>query len=106
MNRPARLSPAAQREFAKALREMEHVVAAERLKHAVADAVKRLGENPFLGSARPHLPPPFRFWSLVRFGYVLVYDPGTVPVEILRFVHTKRDLPRVLAELRDLPESH
>jgi plasmid stabilization system protein ParE len=53
---------------------------------------------------RPHLPPPYRFWSLTRFGYVLVYDPQTDPVEILRFVHTKRDLPRVLADLRDLSE--
>lgn len=105
MSRTARLSPAAQREFAKALGELEHALAAEKLKQALADAVRRLGENPFLGSVRPHLPPPYRFWSLIRFGYVLVYDPGTDPVEILRFVHTKRDLPRVLADLRDLPET-
>jgi hypothetical protein len=35
---------------------------------------------------------------------VLVYDPQTDPVEILRFVHTKRDLPRMLADLRDAPD--
>lgn len=80
---------------------MEHAAAAERLKHAVADAARRIRQNPLLGSVRSHLPPPYRFWSLTRFGYVLVYDPQTDPVEILRFVHTKRDLPRVLADLRD-----
>jgi len=32
---------------------------------------------------------------------VPVYDPQTDPVEILRFVHTKRHLPHVLADLRD-----
>jgi hypothetical protein len=46
---------------------------------------------------------PYRFWSLTRFGYVLVYDPTTDPFEILRFVHTRRDLPRALAELRGQP---
>lgn len=80
---------------------MEHAAAAERLKHAVADAARRIGAEPAPRECRPHLPPPYRFWSLTRFGYVLVYDPQTDPVEILRFVHTKRDLPRVLADLRD-----
>jgi plasmid stabilization system protein ParE len=94
----------ARREFAKALRDMEHVAAAENLRRAVADAARRIGQNPLLGSIRPHLPLPYRFWSLTRFGYVLVYDSQTDPVEILRFVHTKRDLPRVLADLRDLAE--
>jgi len=83
---------------------MEHASAVERLKRAVSDAARRIAQNPSLGSVRPHLPPPYRFWSLTRFGYVLVYDPSTDPVEILRFVHTRRDLPRVLAHLLDTPE--
>ena len=84
---------------------MEHAVAAEQLQRAVADAARRIGAGTHsLGSVRPHLPPPYRFWSLTRFGYVLVYDPQTDPVEILRFVHTKRDLPRMLADLRDAPD--
>jgi plasmid stabilization system protein ParE len=83
---------------------MDHAAAAEKLNRAVADAARRIAQNPLLGSVRPHLPPLYRFWSLARFGYVLVYDPQTDPVEILRFVHTKRDLPRVLADLRDMSE--
>lgn len=83
---------------------MTHASARQALRTAVVTAARRLGANPLLGSPRPHLPAPYRFWSLTRFGYVLVYDPRTDPVEILRFVHTKRDLPRVLADLRDAPE--
>lgn len=104
MSRPARFSPEARREVDRALREMLHASAREALRAAVVTAARRLGENPLLGSARPHVPPPYRFWSLIRFGYVLVYDPRPEPVEILRFVHSRRDLPRVLADLRDIPK--
>jgi hypothetical protein len=38
------------------------------------------------------------------FPYVLVYDPRPVPPQILRFLHTVRDLPPLLADLRDPPE--
>ena len=103
MSQAARFSPEARREIDRALRGMTHASAREALRTAVVTAARRLGANPLLGSPRPHLPPPYRF-LLTRFGYVLVYDPRTDPVEILRFVHTRRDLPRVLADLRDAPE--
>lgn len=104
MSRPARFSREARREIDRALREMTHASSREALQAAIVAAARRLGTNPLLGSARPHLPPPYRFWSLPQFGYVLVYDPRTEPVAILRFVHTRRDLPRALAELlRDAP---
>jgi len=84
---------------------MEHEAARQSLRVALETAVRRLGENPYLGRRAPSpVPAPYRFWSLTRFGYVLVYDPQTDPVEILRFVHPKRDLPRMLADLRDPPE--
>jgi hypothetical protein len=38
------------------------------------------------------------------FPFLLVYLPDSAPPSIVRFVHTKRDLPRVLAELRDAPD--
>lgn len=83
---------------------MRHVAAQQALRVAVETSARRLGTNPFMGRiAPPHVPVPYRFWSLTRFGYVMVYDPTTVPVEILRFVHTRRDLPRLLADLRDRP---
>lgn len=64
--------------MAKALRDMEHAAAAEKLEGAVADAARLIGQNPFLGSGRLHAPQPtYRFWSLTRFGNALDYDPQT-----------------------------
>jgi plasmid stabilization system protein ParE len=84
---------------------MEHDTARQAMRLAVETAAGRLGANPQLGRTAPApLPAPYRFWSLTRFGYLLVYDPATDPVVILRCVHTRRDLPRVLAELRDLAD--
>ena len=80
---------------------MDHAGAQQALRLALEAAARRLGEHPQYGrAAPPFVPEPYRFWSLPRFGYVLVYDPQTEPIEILRFVHTSRDLPQALAELR------
>jgi plasmid stabilization system protein ParE len=46
----------------------------------------------------------YRFWSILRYHYLLAYADAPEPPRIVRIVHMKRDLPRVLAELRDLPE--
>ena len=43
-------------------------------------AAGRLGANPHLGDVRPALSTRYRFWSLTRYSYVLVYDPATRPV--------------------------
>jgi toxin ParE1/3/4 len=74
-------------------------VAARALSDAVLEAARRLGASPALGSWRAYLPPRYRVWSLTRFGYVIVYDATTDPVQILRIVHAARDLPRLLAHL-------
>ena len=36
-----------------------------------------------------------------RYSYLLVHDRLGSPVRILRVVHIQRDLPRILADLRD-----
>lgn len=73
--------------------------AAEVFLTAALTAATRLATNPGLGSSRAYVPPRYRFWPLVRFNYLLVYDATREPVQILRVVHTARDLPRLLAEL-------
>ena len=66
-----------------------------------------LGARPRVGRRRPDLlGGPYRFWSLIRFSYLLVYDPQTDPVQILRLLHTKRDLPRALADLAEQRPSY
>ena len=106
MTASAVLSRQARRDLARAVQWIakDNPDAASRLNDAVLDAAQRLGGNPLIGRAAP--PPfasPYRFWSLTRFSYILVYDPSTNPVEILRCVHSARDLPRALAELRGTP---
>lgn len=76
--------------------------AAERLLAAVLTAGNRLADRPLLGRHRPDLlPEPYRFWSLPRHRLLLVYDPTTAPPTILRVLNTARDLPSLLADLRD-----
>ena len=105
MTAAAILTRQARRELARAVQRIaeDNPDAADRLNDAVLEAARRLGANPSLGrSAPPPFLAGFRFWSLTRFGYLIVYDPSKTPVEILRCVYAGRDLPRVLAELRDL----
>lgn len=83
---------------------MEHAAAALRLKQSVEQAARRIGERPRLGRQEPTLADPrYRFWSLSGFPYLIVYRPDTSPPSIVRFVHTARDLPPLLAELHDRP---
>lgn len=105
MTRPARFSGVARREFAQALRDLEHAAAAERLRRAVAEATRRIGRHPGIGRREPSLADArYRFWSVSGFPYLLVYRPDMSPPSIVRFVHTSRDLPPLLANLRDAPE--
>jgi plasmid stabilization system protein ParE len=74
--------------------------AAERLLQAVLQAAERLATRPHLGRRRHDLlPDPYRFWSLPRFGLLLVYNPATTPVTILRVLHAAQDLGLLLAGL-------
>ncbi len=74
--------------------------AAERLLTAVLAASERLADRPMLARRRPDLlPDPFRFWSLPRFGLLLVLDPSRTPAMILRVLNTTQDLGPLLADL-------
>lgn len=94
----------------RAARELEHAAAriaedrpdaAEAFLRAAITAAARIVVRPGLGSVRSYVPSRYRFWPLARYPYLLVYDTTTEPVRILRVVHMKRDLPRVLADLPD-----
>jgi hypothetical protein len=77
------------------------------LLSAVLDAGERLALRSQLGRRRLDLlPDPFRFWSLPRFGLLLVYDPTTSPALILRVRHTAQDVGPLLADLAGPPEEN
>jgi len=78
--------------------------AAEKLLAEVLEAGERLATRPQLGRRRAELlPDPFRFWSLPRFGLLLVYDPTTSPATVLRVLSTAQDLGPLLTDLAGPP---
>ena len=74
--------------------------AAERLRVAVNQAARTIGEHPMIGAVRPEFAPErFRFLVLRRFSYLVVYEPAQNPPRILRVVHGAQDLAVLLTEL-------
>ena len=54
-----------------------------------------LAKNPQLGHRRPDLTDkPVRFWP--EGPYMIVYDSGPRPIEIVRVIHGARDLAKML----------
>ena len=76
--------------------------AAERLLDAVGDAVGMLLENPLSGSPRDfrsERAQDVRSWAPRGFpDYLIFYRPSGGDLEILRFLHGMRDLPKHLEE--------
>jgi plasmid stabilization system protein ParE len=103
MSGPAVLAPRARQELRAAVRWIgtDNLTAARSLGAAVDKAARLIGTRPQAGRTRLELAPDrYRFWSLPAFSILLVYDTETDPIEILRIVHTARDLPKALADLR------
>jgi plasmid stabilization system protein ParE len=78
---------------------------ARRMALATVEAARRVVQRPLAGHTRPELlPAPFRFRAVRGFPYLLVYDVSRTPARVLRVLHMARDLPPLLADLRDVPE--
>jgi plasmid stabilization system protein ParE len=67
----------------------DNVEAADRVEAAIYDAYAQLAEGPLRGHVRTDLTKlPVRFWTVMRFpNYVVVYDPATNPLKIIRVLH-------------------
>ncbi len=73
----------------------DDVAAARRVRLEFYDAFQKLAEQPGIGHTRDDITSrPVRFWP-VR-SYLVVYKPGSRPLEIVRVVHGARDLPQFL----------
>jgi antitoxin ParD1/3/4 len=72
--------------------------AADRVEEAIFHACAFLVESPHAGRLRKDLTPlPLRFWVANPFSnYLIVYDPETIPLQIIRIIHAARDLPSIL----------
>ena len=72
--------------------------AANRVEKAILDACSFLAGAPRSGRIRAELTSrPLRFWPVGRFpNYIVVYDPATEPLQVIRLLHGRRFLPRLL----------
>lgn len=72
--------------------------AADRVEAAIFRACDLLADSPLAGSTRRDLTPlPLRFWVVQPYSnYLIVYDPGKKPLQVIRILHAARDLPSLL----------
>jgi plasmid stabilization system protein ParE len=72
--------------------------AADAVKEEIRSACRMLAENPFQGHRRRDLTRrSILFWVLPKYpNYMIVYDPHTRPLAILRVLHGMRDLKQLL----------
>lgn len=73
----------------------DNVDAADRFQQEVQQAVSLLARNPELGHLRRDLTTkPVRFWAV--HSYLIVYDPATRPLEVVRILSGYRDVAILL----------
>src|SRR5580700_10719235 len=74
----------------------ENLDAADRLEADFFHACQRIADRPDLGHFRRDLTDkPVRFFA-VRGTYLIVHDPASEPLEVLRVLHGARDVSRHL----------
>jgi antitoxin ParD1/3/4 len=83
-------------EIADYIRE-DNPDAAKRVVKSLQEAMGRLARVPGMGHLREDLTRrPFRFWPV--YSYLIVYRSETQPLQILRILHSARDVKSLLAE--------
>jgi len=77
----------------------DSVEAAIRVEDAVYNACELLAKGPLRGNVREDLTKlPLRFWTLQPFpNYIIVYDPQTDPLQIIRILHGARNILAILS---------
>ena len=73
----------------------DNVEAADRFEQKIRKTFCRLAENPGIGHRREDITDkPVLFWPVSS--YLIIYDPGKRPVEVLRVLHGARDVETIL----------
>ena len=92
-----RLSPEAARDIEDIWEYIarDSVRAARRVRLGLLAACRRLAQHPGLGHRREDLTDkPVLFWPV--YSYLIIYNPATEPLEIVRILHGAQDIPRLL----------
>ncbi len=76
----------------------DSVDAASRVESAILSACGSLARRPLLGSKRSEVTSlPVRFWTVARFpNFIVVYRPGTKPLQVVAVLHGKRNMKAIL----------
>lgn len=94
------LTETAEEELAGILRhiaERDGVERALRVHGKFVATFETLAETPGIGFKRPHLTGERVRWHTV-FRFVVLYDPESSPIVVLRVLHGMRDLKRLLSQ--------
>jgi plasmid stabilization system protein ParE len=76
----------------------DNVEAADRVEEAVHAACALAAERPLGGQVREDLTAlPLRFWLVQPYRNCwVVYDPKTTPLQVIRILHSARDISKIL----------
>ena len=76
----------------------DNIEAATAVEDAIFRACAMIAKTPLAGRLRADLTQrPVRFWSVQPYyKYIIVYDPVTKPIQIIRVLHGARDLQALL----------
>ncbi len=95
-----RLTPLAENDLFDIWRYIarDNLRAANQVEDAIYEACVFLAEAPLRGHRRKDLTNlPLRFWTVQPYrNYLIVYDPATSPLQIIRILHGARDIPPAL----------
>jgi len=71
------------------------------MEAAVYSACAFLADGPLRGRIRQEITQlPLRFWTIQAFpNYIIVYEPQSDPLQIIRVLHGSRDLLTILGEI-------
>jgi len=76
----------------------DNPAAADRVEEAALRACDFLADSPMAGQIRGELTPlPVRFWVVQPYpSYLIVYDPESEPLRVIRILHSARDVSTAL----------
>lgn len=78
----------------------DNVEAADRVEEAIYEACEMLAPSPLAGTVRKDLTNlPVRFWLVPQFpNYLIIYNPGAKPMEVIRILHRARDISSIIPQ--------
>lgn len=97
MTTPYLISPSGQRDLDEIWLYIakDNPDAADRVERSILSAMREIGNHPLRGHLREDLSDQnVRFWSV--YSYMIIYDPNTKPVHILRVISGYRDVKHTL----------